>query len=95
MTFCPDCGDPNDGINCFCSCVTGSKNPVVRGVNGGNMIKTKEHYELIDAFELQFKHKCLDKERKELWTSGAIYQNGEVNQLFLAFRLGYSYGRAV
>lgn len=56
---------------------------------------TKEHYDLMSHFEMVFKHRRLDKEPKDIWTINHIYQDGEVNELFLAFRQGYSYGRVV
>lgn len=60
------------------------------------LIHTKEHYELISEFERNFKGIRLDKEKnKELWKKGHVYENGETNSLFLAFRLGYSVGKVV
>lgn len=57
------------------------------------MLNDKEHYDLIAAFE-----RChpgrMDKEDKALWPRGIIYQDGHVNELFLAFRRGYAYSRA-
>lgn len=58
-------------------------------------LTSKEHYELIAQFEKQFSHHRLDKESKELWTKGNVYQDGLANELFLAFRMGVSYGQAV
>lgn len=58
-------------------------------------IKTAEHYEIIEFFDRQHSHMRLDKEPKELWVKGNVYQNGEVNALFLAFRAGVAYGKAV
>jgi len=64
-------------------------------------IHTKEHYEIMDAFERAFKHEPrfkngrLDKEDKAMWSKGAVYQDAEVNVLFLAFRRGAAYGIAV
>lgn len=61
---------------------------------------TKEHYEIIEAFERvfkkgrHFKNGRLDKEAKGLWSKGCIYQDAEVNILFLAFRHGVAYGKA-
>lgn len=52
----------------------------------------KEHYELIAEFEKVFKGR-FDKEAKERWAKGYIYQNGEINQLFIAFRHGYALGK--
>jgi hypothetical protein len=57
-------------------------------------ITTKEHYDLIAMFEREFKGLRLDKEPKELWPKGNVYQNGETNNLFLAYRRGFAYGRA-
>lgn len=58
---------------------------------------SKEFYEVIEAFEKSpvSKSKRLDKEPKELWKKGQIYQNGEVNDLFKCFQHGYSYAKAV
>ena len=53
----------------------------------------KEHYELISQFEKDYNRYRLDKEDKTLWDKGIIYQNGEVNNLFLAYRLGYTLGK--
>jgi hypothetical protein len=57
------------------------------------MLKTKEHYDLLYAFERDFIDKRLDKESKDLWEKGIIYQDGNVNNLFKAYRLGYSFGK--
>lgn len=56
---------------------------------------SKEHYELLNEFEKTFSHLRFDKEEKTLWSQGYIYQNGEANQLFLAYRHGFSFGKAV
>lgn len=55
----------------------------------------KEHEELMAMFEKEFVGYRLDHEPKALWSSGAIYQDGAVNQLFLAYRRGYAFGKAV
>lgn len=55
------------------------------------MLKTKEHYDLLAAFERDFYGQRLEKESKDLWTKGIIYQDGNVNNLFKAYRLGYSF----
>lgn len=57
------------------------------------MLQSKEHYDLLAMFEKEFKTMRLDKEAKELWQRGIIYQNGEVNKLFLAYRKGYALGK--
>lgn len=58
-------------------------------------LKSKAHYEIISAFDLRFKCHRLDKEPKAMWVKGRIYEDGYVNDLFLAFRAGVSYGLAV
>ena len=59
------------------------------------MLNDKEHYELMEQFEKDYKGKRFDKEPKELWVSPitSIYQDGSVNELFLAYRKGYSLGK--
>lgn len=59
------------------------------------MLKTQEHVDLMSMFEREFKGRRLDKERKEFWTMGRVYQDGELNELFLAYRRGYAYGKGV
>lgn len=50
-----------------------------------------EHYEMLANFEREFKDCRLDKEDKSLWPKGVIFQDGHVNELFLAYRRGASY----
>lgn len=57
-------------------------------------IISKDHYEMMDAFEKTFSYLRLDREPKELWKMGVVYQDGNANNLFLAYRHGVSYGRA-
>lgn len=60
------------------------------------MLNTKEHADLITQFEREFKHMRLDKEEdKALWRMGRIYQNGNTNDIFLAYRSGYAFGKVV
>lgn len=60
------------------------------------MLGTKEHYELMARFEQAYKgHARMDKEPKENWRTGWIYQHGELNQLWIAFQRGYAYGKAL
>lgn len=56
---------------------------------------SEEHYELIKMFEKEFKGNRLDKEPQEIWSKGNIYQDATVNMLFLAYRRGYAFGRAL
>jgi len=58
-------------------------------------IHTSEHYEMMKEFEKLYYNLRLDKEPKILWKRGRIYQNGETNDKFLAFRAGYSLARCV
>lgn len=57
------------------------------------MLNNKEHYDLMAAFERQHSGR-MDREDKSLWQRGVIYQDGHVNDLFLAFRRGYAYSQA-
>ncbi len=57
-------------------------------------LHTQEHAEIIDAFERLFPG-CHDKEDKARMSKGNVYQNGEMNKLFDAFRHGYSVARSV
>jgi hypothetical protein len=57
------------------------------------MLMTKEHYELLASFEREHKHRRLDREKdKEHWKRGNVYEDGHVNELFLAYRKGYALG---
>ena len=53
-------------------------------------ITSQEHYDLMANFERTFKGSRFDKEPKNLWPMGVVYQDGEVNKLFDAFRKGYA-----
>lgn len=54
---------------------------------------SREHYELLAQFEREFKHRRLDKEAKDLWPKGVVFQDGHVNELFLAYRKGHAFGK--
>jgi hypothetical protein len=58
-------------------------------------LHTKEHHDIMYYFEKNFKEYNLAKESKELWSRNIFYQSGEVNNLFLAYRLGYSLGKSL
>ncbi len=58
------------------------------------MLHTKEHRDLMNQFERDFHYLCIDRESKELWNRKIIYQNGKTNEIFLSYRLGYSFGKA-
>lgn len=57
-------------------------------------ITSKDHYELMEMFERLFRGYRMDREDKALWVKGNVYQSGETNALFLAYRQGVAYGRA-
>lgn len=57
-------------------------------------ITSKEHYDLMEMFEKIFSGRK-DREPKEFWPKGNIYQDGEVNAQFIAFRHGVAYGKSI
>lgn len=57
-------------------------------------VKTQEHIDMMAMFEREFSGRK-DKEREELWVMGRIYQDGQVNEQFLAYRKGYALARGV
>ncbi len=57
-------------------------------------LTSKDHYELMTMFEREFSGLRLDREDKAFWAKGNVYQSGETNTLFLAYRRGFAYGRA-
>jgi hypothetical protein len=60
------------------------------------MLKSKEHIDLMAQFEKLHSGKRLDREKnKELWAKGSVYENGDVNELFIAYRHGYSLAKAI
>lgn len=56
-------------------------------------IHTQEHIEIMKSFEALKLGSRYETEPKDLWVKGNIYQCGETNKLFIAFRHGYSNGR--
>lgn len=57
------------------------------------MLLTKEHYELMAQFDAEHTHLRLTREAdKGLWARGNLYQDGHVNDLFVAYRKGYALG---
>jgi hypothetical protein len=57
------------------------------------MVFDKEYYEIINIFEKTYKNLRLDKEDKEYWLKSIVYQDGEVNKLFLSYLSGYNFGK--
>lgn len=58
-------------------------------------ISGREHYELMEFFERTHSHLRLDHEIKDLWSNGNVYQSGEANAIFIAFRKGYELGKVI
>lgn len=58
------------------------------------LLVTKEHYDIIDAFERSFPHVQKTKEDKSMWSKGYVYTNGDTNNLFIAFRHGAAFAKA-
>lgn len=56
------------------------------------MLMTKEFYDLMAQFE-RTRPGRIDREAKELWSKGLVYQDGRVNEAFQAFQKGYAYGK--
>lgn len=52
----------------------------------------KEQFEIIEQFEKTYPYIRKDKEPKKLWKKKIIYQDGQVNELFIAFCFGVAYG---
>lgn len=60
------------------------------------MLGSKEHYELMEQFEREFRHLRVDREQDQAtWRMGHVYQNGEVNELYGAYIRGYSFGKCI
>lgn len=59
-----------------------------------NTLISAGHYDLMTMFEKEFSGFRLDRELKEMWPRGAVYQSTETNSLFLAYRKGVAYGAA-
>ncbi|KVN92561.1 hypothetical protein [Burkholderia ubonensis] len=57
-------------------------------------LKSQEHYDLIANFERTFNGR-FDKEPKHLWPMGVVYQDGQVNALFDAYRKGYALHKGI
>lgn len=59
-------------------------------------ITSKEHYDVLNQFETEFRgHFRLDRELKEQWPRGYVYQDDKANLAFQAYRKGYALAKAV
>ena len=55
-----------------------------------------EHYAIMLQFEKDFYSMRLDREKNtDLWKIGQVYENGETNKLFSAYRMGYSFSKFI
>lgn len=62
------------------------------------MLNTQEHIDLVAQFERDIQRQFrvqLAKEAKEMWPQGHVYCHAETNSMFLAYRFGYAYGKAI
>ncbi|BEG74475.1 hypothetical protein [Achromobacter xylosoxidans] len=53
----------------------------------------QEHYDLMIQFEREHSGR-FDREAKEFWPKGIVYQDGRINELFLTYRRGYAFCEA-
>ena len=53
------------------------------------MLKSKEFYEIMNQFEKDAGYYDFTKESKSLWEKQIYYCNGQVNNLFRFYLLGY------
>jgi hypothetical protein len=58
-------------------------------------LKSQEHIDLMAMFEREHRGRRLDKEPKNLWAMGRIYQDGQLNDLFLVYRKGYALAKSI
>lgn len=59
------------------------------------LLNSQEHIDIMASFERQHRFLRLDREKdRALWSKGYIYQDGEANRLFIAFRLGCAFAKA-
>ncbi len=58
-------------------------------------LKSQEHEDLMGQFDRESKGARLDKEPNGIWHLGRIYQDGHVNEQFLAYRRGYALAKSV
>jgi len=60
---------------------------------------SKGHEDLMRQFEMVYKSVPVrvrfDREAKDMWSKGHLYQDGLTNDLFIAFRHGCAYGLVV
>ena len=60
-------------------------------------VNTPEHNALMEVFEVTARantwRERLGRESRDHWHRGYVYESGETNKRFLAFRAGYELGR--
>lgn len=57
-------------------------------------LNSQEHIDIMAMFEREFRGMRMDREDKSIWRMERIYQSGETNNAFLAYRRGYAFGKA-
>lgn len=56
-------------------------------------LNDKEHYDLMAQFEKTYSYLRLDREKNfDYQKIGQLYESGETNELFKAYRAGYAFG---
>ena len=58
-------------------------------------LKSQEHHDLMLQFERDCRPGRIDREAKDLWPRGIVYQDGHVNDLFKVYRMGFVYGKVI
>lgn len=56
---------------------------------------TQEHEDIMKQFERDCRPGRIDREPKESWPRGIIYQDGHVNELFRVYRHGYAFAKSL
>jgi hypothetical protein len=56
---------------------------------------SQEHIEIMAMFEREFRGFRMDREDKKFWPIGRIYQAGDTNEIFLAYRKGYAFAKGL
>lgn len=58
-------------------------------------LKTLEFDNLMAGFERIYKRNRLDREDRQFWRLGVVYQHGETNAAFNFFHQGYEYAKCL
>lgn len=58
-------------------------------------LNSQEHIEIMRMFEREYRGFRMDREDKKLWPIGRVYQAGDTNEMFIAYRKGYAFAKSV